>query len=68
MVEWIQNPANIAMIFALWSGLLAAAQVVVRWTPSTKDDGILGSIGSWTEKIRNILTFTKPTTSSTDQQ
>ncbi len=67
-IAWISNPANIALVFGFWMSLLGIAQVVVRLTPTKKDDSILATIGSVTEKIRNLLSIQTPKAKSQDQQ
>ncbi len=46
MVEWITSNAD--SIFAWIGGIVSCASIIVKLTPSTKDDGIV-------DKIINVL-------------
>ena len=50
-----------------WSALLGAAQVIVRVTPSKKDDRWVSRVAGWSENVRNILTLQRPGARSKDQ-
>ena len=55
-MEWLEsNYANLAAIFAAWSGVLAVLQVLVRFTPTTKDDTVLATFGAWVQRVRHLL-------------
>ncbi len=67
VIAWISDPVNIALVIGFWMALLGVAQVVVRLTPTTKDDSILAAVGAFTEKLRNLLSAQKPSAKSADQ-
>ncbi len=67
VIAWVSDPANLVLVFGFWMALLGIAQVVVRLTPSKKDDSILAGIGAVTEKLRNLLSIQKPQSKSQDQ-
>ena len=45
-----------ADILAIWAGIIGAAEIVVKWTDSKKDDEILGKIRAVGVKIISLLT------------
>lgn len=53
-VAWLK--ANWADILALWACLIGAAEIVVKWTDSKKDDAILGRVRALGVKVISILT------------
>lgn len=67
-INEIFTQENITVFFGAWAGLLALAQVIVRFTPTDADDKLLGKVGSFFEKARNVLTVQKPSASTKDQQ
>ena len=64
-MDWLSE--NWMGLLLVWSSLVAAAQTIVRLTPTDKDDSIVGTIALFTEKVRNLLTFSKPSSPSKDQ-
>ena len=48
-------------------GAVAIAAVVVRWTPTRRDDKMLAKAGKWAERLRNLLLFNKPDAITRDQ-
>lgn len=59
--EWLKLHA--AEILAVWTGIIGAAEIIVKWTDSKKDDAILGQIRDIGIKIISLLTkfgFEKP--------
>ncbi len=64
-MQWLME--HYLEIFAVWAGLLGVAQVIVRLTPTDKDDKILSKIGAVTQKLRNLLSLQAPNAKSKDQ-
>lgn len=59
--EWLKIHA--AEILAVWTGIIGAAEIIVKWTDSKKDDAVLGKIRDIGIKIISLLTkfgFEKP--------
>ena len=54
VVAWLK--AHFADILALWATIIGAAEIVVKWTDSKKDDEILGKIRAAGIKIISLLT------------
>lgn len=44
------------VVLALWTCLIGAAEIVVKWTDSKKDDAILGRVRALGVKVISILT------------
>ena len=65
-MDWISG--NYLEVLAIWAAVVGVAQLIVRLTPTQKDDNVLGVIGAYTEKLRNLLTLQKPGASTRDQQ
>ena len=60
---WAWLKLHYAEILAIWTGIIGAAEIVVKWTDSKKDDAILGKIRDIGIKIISLLTkfgFEKP--------
>lgn len=60
---WTWLKAHATEILALWTTVIGAAEIVVKWTDSKKDDAILGKIRDIGIKIISLLTkfgFEKP--------
>lgn len=60
---WTWIKAHATEILALWTTVIGAAEIVVKWTDSKKDDAILGKIRDIGIKIISLLTkfgFEKP--------
>lgn len=53
VISWIKD--NYLNIFAVLSGLVAVAEVVVRFTPTEKDDGAVQRIGGYLKKVMDWL-------------
>ena len=53
-VVWLKT--NWASVLALWTCLIGAAEIVVKWTDSKKDDAILGRVRALGVKVISILT------------
>lgn len=59
--EWLKLHA--VDILAVWTAIIGAAEIIVKWTDSKKDDEILGKIRAIGIKIISLLTkfgFEKP--------
>ncbi len=54
MIEWIQ--AHWTDILAIWGGLVAVATVIVKLTPSQKDDAWL----AWIVKVLDNFSVVNP--------
>ncbi len=54
VIAWLK--ANGADIFALWAGIIGAAEIIVKWTDSKKDDEILGKVRAAGVKVISWLT------------
>ncbi len=65
MFGWIST--HYLEVFAVWAGVLAVAQLVVRMTPSEADDRLVSKLGAWTEKLRNLLVGRMPSAPTRDQ-
>jgi hypothetical protein len=60
---WVWLKTHIADIILLWTTIIGAAEIIVKWTDSEKDDVILGKIRAIGVKIISWLTkfgFEKP--------
>lgn len=66
MFDWLDT-TMIVTIMTGWLALLGAAQVIVRLTPTEKDDRIISMLGNWTEKVRNLLSLGAPNAVTRDQ-
>ena len=64
-MDWLSE--NWMGLLVAWSAAVALAQTIVRLTPTDKDDSIVGTIALFTEKVRNLLTFSAPSSPSKDQ-
>lgn len=53
-VAWLKT--HWTDILALWAGIIGAAEIIVKWTDSKKDDAVLGKIRAWGVKIISWLT------------
>ena len=53
-VVWLKN--NWDSVLALWTCLIGAAEIIVKWTDSKKDDAILGRVRALGVKVISILT------------
>ena len=53
-VVWLKT--NWDSVLALWACLIGAAEIIVKWTDSTKDDAILGRVRALGVKVMSILT------------
>jgi len=53
---WTWLKAHFADILALWATIIGAAEIVVKWTDSKKDDEFLGKIRAIGVKIISLLT------------
>ena len=49
MIEWITSHWD--EVLAVYGGLVAVCTIVVKWTPSTKDDELLGKIVNVLDKF-----------------
>lgn len=52
-INWIV--ANYVELFGAILGLVAVAEVIVRLTPTQKDDGAVERIGSFIKKVADFL-------------
>lgn len=60
---WVWLKTHITDIILLWTTIIGAAEIIVKWTDSEKDDVILGKIRAIGVKIISWLTkfgFEKP--------
>lgn len=60
---WTWLKAHAAEILVLWTTVIGAAEIIVKWTDTKKDDAILGTIREIGIKIISLLTkfgFEKP--------
>ena len=60
---WTWLKAHAADILAVWTAVIGAAEIIVKWTDSKKDDAILGKIrafGVWLISILTKFGFEKP--------
>lgn len=53
-VVWLKT--NWDSVLALWASLIGAAEIIVKWTDSKKDDAILGRVRALGVKVISILT------------
>lgn len=53
-VVWLKT--NWDSVLALWTCLIGAAEIIVKWTDSNKDDAILGRVRALGVKVISILT------------
>lgn len=53
---WLWLKAHAAEILALWTTIIGAAEIVVKWTDSKRDNEILGKIRDIGIKIISLLT------------
>lgn len=53
---WIWLKANWGQILALWACVIGAAEIIVKWTDSKKDDEIVGNIRAAGVKVISWLT------------
>ncbi len=65
MLGWIST--HYMELFGIWAGVLAVAQLVVRLTPTQRDDRLLSKLGAWTEMLRNLLVGRMPGAATKDQ-
>ena len=54
VLTWIK--AHGTEVLALWATVIGAAEIVVKWTDSKKDDEVLGKIRAVGIKIISLLT------------
>lgn len=54
VLAWIK--AHGTEVLALWATVIGAAEIVVKWTDSKKDDEVLGKIRAIGIKIISLLT------------
>lgn len=54
VLAWIK--AHGTEVLALWTTVIGAAEIVVKWTDSKKDDEVLGKIRAIGIKIISLLT------------
>ena len=52
---WTWMQLNGDSLWGIWTSLVAVAAVIVAWTPTTKDDGFLSTIGSAAQSLRNVM-------------
>ena len=52
MIEWIT--AHWDEVLAVYGGLVAICTIVVKWTPTTKDDELLGKIVKVLDKFSTV--------------
>lgn len=52
MIDWITNHWD--EVLALYGGLVAVCTIIVKWTPSTKDDEFLGKIVKILDKFSTV--------------
>ena len=57
-MEWITE--NWETLLMAWLALIGFMQIVVRITPTNRDDMILGKIAGLSQGLRNLLTGAKP--------
>jgi len=68
-MEWLQsNYGNLTAIFVAWSGILAVLQVLVRLTPTEKDNSVLAGFAAWVQRVRNLLMAQAPNGQSKDMK
>lgn len=53
---WTWLKAHFLEIVSLWTTIIGAAEIIVKWTDSKKDDEILGKIRAIGVKIISWLT------------
>ncbi len=53
---WAWLKAHFLEIVALWTTIIGAAEIIVKWTDSKKDDEYLGKIRAFGVKIISWLT------------
>ena len=53
-IAWIKEHGS--EVLALWATVIGAAEIVVKWTDSKKDDEVLGKIRAAGIKIISLLT------------
>ena len=51
---WLK--ANWDTVLSLWACIIGAAEIIVKWTDSKKDDEILGRVRALGVKVISILT------------
>ena len=49
MIEWITSHWD--EVLAVYGGLVAVCTIVVKWTPTTKDDELMGKIVNVLDKF-----------------
>ena len=57
-VQWLAS--HYEEIFAAMVGLVGAAQIIVRLTPTKADDGFVTRIGQWLDKAMDFLKIPNP--------
>jgi len=53
---WVWLKTHLTDIILLWTTIIGAAEIIVKWTDSKKDDEILGKIRAIGVKIISWLT------------
>ncbi len=53
-LAWLK--AHWTEILALWTGIIGAAEIIVKWTDTKKDDVILGKVRAAAVKLISWLT------------
>ena len=53
---WVWLKTHITEIIALWTMIIGAFEIIVKWTDSKKDDVILGKVRAVGVKIISWLT------------
>ena len=53
-VVWLKT--NWDSVLALWACLIGAAEIIVKWTDSKKDDEIIGKVRALGVKVISSLT------------
>lgn len=54
VIAWIK--AHGSEVLALWATVIGAAEIVVKWTDSKKDDEVFGKVRAIGIKIISLLT------------
>lgn len=54
MIDWILE--HWADLLAIYGGVVAVATIIVKWTPSTKDNEILDKIIKFLDKFSTVFT------------
>lgn len=63
IAAWTWFKAHFTEILALWATIIGAAEIVVKWTDTKKDDVILGKVrafGVWLISILTKFGFEEP--------